>query len=231
MANEITTSGATDQPMRNTYLAALVAAGRSGARDDKVAIDALTAAVALGKTEEDFTLYAYKYHVGYLAVSCQWTAKQSAEWLKDKSIKKRIEKGEAPTPFQRAYATSRQRWSRVRDAAGFTKAKKGRAPKVATDDDEEGDKPEVTALDIGMVAIPDCKSLDTARMFLVSVDKKLAAFLQSNSAVLTGDAGMFLRDAVAAFHANVGRAIKGDTHETPKPKASKAEKEGEAVAA
>ena len=82
---------------------------------------ALKLAIDNGVTIETIDDYKTDFYAGFMASACQWAEKTARAWLEDDGVKKRVEKGETATPFQRAYGAARVAWSRGRAAAGLVK--------------------------------------------------------------------------------------------------------------
>lgn len=88
-------------------------------------------AVDAGVDVEGLDTFKVDFYAGYMAGACKWTEKQARAWLDDDGVKKRTEKGETPTDFQRSYGAARVAWSRGRELAGCAKLKAAtRAPVV-----------------------------------------------------------------------------------------------------
>lgn len=218
---------------REDLLAAIVTAGRTSGNGDKAAVAALRAAAELGQTKEDFETFRNCYVAGCMGGMFGWTTKAAVVWMEDTSITKRVAKGETPTPFQRAYATFRMRFSRIKEAAGFEKdAAKARAPKGVTT--AVPVEPEANLATVASLVVNKAENLETVLAQLDEVAAYLARLQNANAAILTGDAGSAARDAIAAFRANLAKAVpaaKPLPQAEPKPaKAEKAAKPEKAAA-
>ena len=78
---------------------------------------ALKLALDNGVTIETIDDYKADFYAGFMASACEWAEKAARAWLEDDGVKKRVEKGETATPFQRAYGAARVAWSRGRAGA------------------------------------------------------------------------------------------------------------------
>jgi hypothetical protein len=202
---------------RKNLLASITASAREVARGDKAAVAALQAAVALGRTDDDFKLYARAFHVGYIASSCGVTAKGALEWLDDAAIVKRVAKGAEPSPFQRAYGASRTAWSRIREAAGFAKQANKRTRAPSTKDDLVDDEPNTASM---VTLIADVREMESVDDVMAALDQVAAYVLKlgnANAGVLTGDDGMTARDCIAAI-AKAVKTMRKPAKAAPAPK-------------
>lgn len=147
------------------------------------------------------------FYAGYMAGACKWTEKVAREWLSDDGIKKRVEKGEAPTPFQKAYGSARVAWSRGRELANLAKLKSAtrkptvkRADSAQINDGEDKISQDDHVGGVEIVKIGAIKDADDLILRLMSVDTYLLKLINVSARLKLGDTGEIIRLAVADFH-------------------------------
>lgn len=202
---------------RKELLSALTAAGRTIAAGNRDAVVALKAAIALGETEADFTLYARQFHFGYLGKLWNQSAAQVKAWLDDPAIKKAAGTGETPTPFQTDYSASRKAWSRIREAAGLAK-QKSKQTRVKPKGDVTEESEDVSATTSMAALIADVHAFETAEELdaaLAQVAVYVDRIGKANVAHLDGDAGMARRDCIQA----IAKAVRALTTPVATPAA------------
>ena len=183
---------------------------------------------AFGPSDDVMDEHKRAAYIGLIPVFSKsaMTAQDAKEYL-DGDEKKRIEKGEVPTTAQRAYASSRQRYSvaferaydlnqqlvatttqgiRIRDrrekAAETAKAalaRKATTPDKAASDVTKGAAPG------GIPPVGKLDDMASIAATLTNVSTWLAKFGRANATTMTGDAGSAARDAISHFAEDVAK--------------------------
>jgi hypothetical protein len=187
---------------RDELLANITIAAHAEARGGAELVNALIAAKVLGTSQADLELYALQLRIGYVAESAGITDAESLAWLKSKAPKA-CGKDETPTVRQKAYNRATTAWARARDRAGFPKIKPVKAEKpqaIVADGSDRAASPAPPAT--SSVKLADAVKFQTVADVVTQLDEIAALVARignANAETLQGDAGMVVRDAIAAI--------------------------------
>ena len=199
--------------------------------------NAVKDALAFGKDSEHIAKTRDEYIVGRLTVRTAREessvrvelAKQPFAFLMKGKPGKNDPATHRSESFQRALNYFRKEFSELLAALEIVDPANVRAPRAP-----KADKPEKTAhgssvtgnaapIEIGSFIVPKASALPDVISTVGAIDVVLKRLQNDSSAAFTGNAGMILRDGIAAFHAAFAAAIAAQEKEALAPKASKAE--------
>ena len=203
-----------------------------------LAKQAVKDALAFGKDAEHIAKVRDEYITGRLmARTCQGESSVRVECAKQPFaflMKGKPGKNDPATTrsesFQRSLNYFRKEFSELLTALEIVdpaNTRTARAPSAT--------KPEKTAhgssaqgasvpVEIGNFVVPKASAIPDVLTTVNALDAVLKRLQNDSAAAFTGDAGMILRDAFAAFHNALARAIAAQKKETAAPKETESEK-------